>query len=340
MLSGKGGAGSDMPGKRKSSVPLWVRIVLVVPLPVIALLIYRAGQNPRQGLFESQALSGLEVSAVLPVGVRLPVYLPQSGFRIADTLQFYTSENLYEKINGRDAAFFRFGFVSLSFASYSGAGDAFVDVYAYRLNRRENALGIYAAERADQRENISVVDAGYRSGGALCFYRGPYYVQVISTESSASVEAGVAEIVDSLCRLIPTPVGPLAALGRFPSAGRVENSDGYFPDNAFGTDFMGEIFTTQYRRGGATLLAFRHQSDSAQAMFERYREFLGQSADPQGTITIDRAPVYRYTDYGEKVWIFVIDDVFAGLTGQIMKDEGEQLIGELAAGIRLDAVEQ
>jgi len=322
-----------MARKRKSSVPLWVRLVLLIPLPVIALLVYWAGQKPREGLFESAALSKFLTSAAPEQKLRLPLHLPQSGFLLADTLQVYTSENLYEKINGHDVAFFRFGFISLTFTSYAAAKDVMVDVYAYRMDRRENALGIYAAERSDQRENLEIVDAGYKSGGAVFFYRGPYYIQVIPSEPSAVIEGALAEIIDSLSRLIPAPSEPLAALGRFPPEGRIENSDGYYPDEAFGTDFVGEVFTTQYRLGDKTVTVFRHQSDTAKTMFERYREFLNQSAEPKGTITVDQTPVYRYADYGEKVWIFAADGVFAGLMGGGDDRDFNQLTKELLATI-------
>ena len=322
-----------MSRKQKSRIPLWVRIALVIPLPIIALLIYWAGQNPRTGLFESEALSRQATSAKA-VALHFPATLPGSDFRLADTVQFYTSENLYEKIDGHDVAFFRFGFVSLSFALYAGAENVFIDVYVYRMNRRENALGIYGFERSDERDNLAVVDGAYRSGGAMFVYRGPYYIQMIPSEVSPAVELALAEIADSMFQSIPAPGEPIAALSRFPASGRIDNSDGYFPDNAFGTDFVGNIYTTQYSSDEAILTIFRHQSDTAGAMFERYREFLSQIAGVKEKITIEGIDVHRFEQYGEAIWIFAVENVFVGLSGRMSVAEGKQLVGEMIAADR------
>ena len=133
-----------MPRKHQSRISLGVRVLLLVPLPIIAFLIYRAGQTPRHGLFEAELIAATGAS------LNLPTHLPGSDFTLVDTVQVYNEKNLYEKVDGHDVAYFRFGFVSLTFASYSADGAAFVDCYAFRMNRRESALGIYANERSDE----------------------------------------------------------------------------------------------------------------------------------------------------------------------------------------------
>jgi hypothetical protein len=261
----------------------------------------------------------------------LPAYLPGSDFRLADTIQVYDKENLYIKIDGHDVAFFRFGFVSLTFASYAGGDNAIIDVYAYRLNRRENALGVYAAERSETRENLARAEAAYLSGGAMFLCRGPWYIQIIPSGGGTGVEAARTELADTLSSLIPAPGEPLAGLEWFPPAGRIENSDGYFPDNAFGVDLIGDVFTTEYQVSGAIVTVFQHQSDSAGVMFDRYRQFLDQHAEPQGVLTSGGIAVQRYLDYGEQLWIFTNEDIFAGLMGTAGAEEMEKLVGELIA---------
>lgn len=314
---------------QKSRVPLWVRIILLVPLPVLAFFVLRAGDNPREGLFESELTDSAATASGAPAALPLPVYLPGSDFRLADTIQVYDRENLYIKIDGHDAAFFRFGFVSLTFASYAGGENTIIDVYAYRMDRRENALGVYAAERSETRENLARAEAVYLSGGAMFLYRGPWYIQIIPSGGGTGMEAARTEIADSLSSLIPAPGEPLAGLEWFPPAGRIENSDGYFPDNAFGVDLIGDVFTTEYQVSGATVTVFRHQSDSASVMFDRYRDFLDQHAEPQGALTSGGIVVQRYLDYGEQLWIFTHEDIFAGLMGTAKAEEMEKLLGEL-----------
>ena len=323
-----------MARKHTSRVPLWVRVWLLLPLPVIAALIWWAGRTPRQGLFESQALSGGTPATATGTAVRLPMQFLRSGLKLADTVQTYTPETLYEKIDGHDGAFLRFGFVSLTFATYADTAGKSVDVYLYRMDRRENALGIYAAERSDEREDLAVTEAGYRSGGAVFFYRGQYYAQIIPAEPEVVTKEATAEVVDALCAIVPAPTEPLASLGTFPAAGSVPNSDGYFPDKAFGTDFVGNVFTRQYHLGNAVVTAFRHQSDTAGAMYARFREFLQQSAQAEPPLKVSDVEVSRYASYGEETWIFTLGEVFGGVMGQITENPGKQLIGELIAAFR------
>jgi hypothetical protein len=320
-----------MPRAKTSRVSWGARAALLIPLPVIAALVWWVGQRPREGLFDSRALSQPGAPGVTVPELSVPAYLPDADFRIVDTTQVYTPETLYEKIDGHDAAFLRFGVVSLTFASYAGAGGTAVDVYAYRMNRRENALGVYAAERSEERQNLSIAEAGYKSGGAVFVSRGPYYLQIIPSVGGPAAEAAVSEIIDSLSQSIPAPVEPLAMLGRFPPEGRVPNSDGFFPDKAFGTEFVGEIFTTQYRVGDNTVTAFVHSSDSAQRMYERYREFLGHSANALGVINIDAVEAQRFESYGEETWILLRDPTFAGFTGTLTLESGRELAKKLIA---------
>ncbi len=318
-----------MARKRTSRISIWARIALLIPLPVIAFLIYLSGNQPREGLFVSTAFSDQPPATILTTPVSLPNKLPEADFLLVDTIQFYDADNLYLKIDGHDAAFFRFGFVSLTFADYRGPDSALVDLYVYRLNRRENALGVYAAERSEDRANLQIADTGYRSGGATFIQRGPFYIQIIPEPPGVVTDKAAAEIVEILSKLIPASAAPLAQLARFPAGSRLENSDGYFPDNAFGTDFVGDIYTTEYKTTGNPVTAFYHQSDSARAMFDRYRLFLDGNAEKDQPLTINGVHVYRYLDYGELAWIFTVDDIFAGLSGEAKTEDAIQLVTQL-----------
>jgi hypothetical protein len=183
------------------------------------------------------------------------------------------------------------------------------------MNRRENALGIFAVERSRERENLAMRDAGYRSGGALFFYRGPWYVQITPSEVNPEITQAIDELADSLAILLPVPTQPLPQLRWFPEEDLIANSEGFFPDKAFATDFVGEVFTAEYATGDTRLQAFRHQSDSAVSVFDRYATFLGEAASPAGTMTIANLDVQRFTAYGEETWITLTDSSMIGLSG-------------------------
>ncbi len=301
-----------MAKKNASNVSLLTRLLLLIPLPIIAVLVFWAGSEPREGLFDSEPE---KTGSAARAPLSFPSQLPTSGFVLADTVQQYNSDNLYLKINGHDVTFFRFGFELLTFASYAGPGDTYVDVYAYRMTGRPNALGIYSFERSDEREDLSITDAAYRAGGATFLYRGPYYVQIIPSGDEEQTSTAMAEVLDSLLVAIPAPTEPLSALAWFPDQNRISNSDGYFPDNAFGTAFVEDIYTTDYKIDGSAITVFLHQSDTAQAMFNQYRAFLTENADDTGVKEIAGQEFVGFLDYGDHVWLFHSNSFFGGVQG-------------------------
>ncbi len=303
-----------MATRTRSRVPLCVRVLILVPLAPIVLAVYLVGQDKRDGLFDATLMADSTITAVAPIHSALPVYLPASDFTLTDTIQQYDEDNLYKKINGHDVAFFRFGFQQLTFASYGGHGDAFLDTYLYRMDSRENALGIFANERSEDREPLDRIETGYRSGGGVFFYRGPWYAQVIPSGENELTAAAVGEMTDSLLRMIPAPTAPIPPLAWFPETGRIALSHGYIPDNAFGTDFFGDVFTAQYESDGTRLTAFRHRSDSAGAVFDRYSAFLNDMAKSLDPIVVGGYDVQRFSSYGEETWVTIAGDDIIGIT--------------------------
>ncbi len=296
-----------MPRKRQSRISLKIRVLLLVPIPIIAFLVYRAGQSPRHGLFEAALMTAAEAP------LAMPTHLPGSDYTLIDTIQVYDRENLYEKVDGHDVAYFRFGFVSLTFASYSADGAAFVDCYAFRMNRREGALGIFANERSDTWRNLPIADGGYESGGAVFIYRGPWYIQIVPSANTPETANAVTELADSLMTVVPAPREPLPQLAWFPAEEKIAGSEGFIPDNAFGTDFLGDFFTAEYESETAHLRAFCHMSDSANIGFDRYIQFMSKVATPMPTVTQHGVEIHRFSAYGEETWVANNGNAFYGV---------------------------
>lgn len=102
-----------------------------------------------------------------------------AGWRAPERVEQFTAENLYLKINGRDAVYHKFGVIKLTFGRYTYDGDSnrAVDVYWYDMGSPANAHGVYEFEAAPHATSVSVGDAAYQVGGAVFFRRGASYVQ-------------------------------------------------------------------------------------------------------------------------------------------------------------------
>jgi hypothetical protein len=293
---------------------LKTRILILIPLPIIAAIVLIAGQNPRTGLFEAD-LQAEPGGAGRTAPLTVPLSLSGTGFNLVDTIQSYQADNLYMKINGHDAAILRFGFVNLTCASYSRDGTIFVDLYAYRMDRRENALGVYANERSTERVDVELIDAGYRSGGGLFFYRGNWYLQLVPSENTQAATAAVDELRDSLLALLPAPPQPLPQLRWFAVDDLIPNSQGYFPDKALGAEFLNDVYTARIGNPDAPMTAFRHSSTAASSLVSQYRDFLREAAQPLPDLTISGSVISRFAAYGEETWLVATGDHLIGLSG-------------------------
>ncbi len=120
------------------------------------------------------------------------------GWRALRRVDHFTADNLYVKIDGRAAAYLEHGCVGLTVGTYQyeSDGDRLIDVYWYDMGVPENALAMYRFEEAPETTPVSVGQVGYQVGGAVFFYDGASYVQVMPSRpdnADAQVALRIAE---------------------------------------------------------------------------------------------------------------------------------------------------
>jgi hypothetical protein len=123
-----------------------------------------------------------------------------AGLKPLGPPEVYPAERLYEKIDGQDAAYLAFGvrqlrFVSLGLADHPAR---MIDVYEYDMGTPDKALGIFAKERDPQGTPLGFLKKGYRSGPALYFCHGSFYVQLIASDA----EPPLGQMAETLAREI------------------------------------------------------------------------------------------------------------------------------------------
>ena len=70
-----------------------------------------------------------------------------AGFKLTPGEKVYTSDNLFEIIDGAADVFLTYGFEELRTAEYSAPGIEYIRVETYRHSSRANAFGMYAPSR-------------------------------------------------------------------------------------------------------------------------------------------------------------------------------------------------
>lgn len=118
------------------------------------------------------------------------------GWRSPAKVERFGADDLYIKIDGRADAYLGFHVVGLAFGTYVSASDPgqMVDVYWYDMGAPANAEAVYRSEEAPGAAVAPLGSAGYQVGGAVFFWKGSSYVQVLPSDPSlADVALKIAE---------------------------------------------------------------------------------------------------------------------------------------------------
>ena len=198
----------------------------------------------------------------------------------------YTSDNLWDIIDGAAELFLSYGFVDLRIGEYSDSAGTDVRVELYRHSSRQNAFGIYSQERNPEYHFIEVGTQGYVEDKVLNFLCGVYYVKISShREGKTGIDAMVM-IGRRVAEHLKQESGWPAALGLLPAGKRVSNTESYIAENFLGYRFFHSAFTARYE-AGCTLFIMDFASPSlARGAADAY----GKAASlpqglPEGKIT-------------------------------------------------------
>lgn len=240
------------------------------------------------------ATSGGPVSAspaVAPAAARgpFPGGLAAPGWTEGRVSSFGT-ENLYEKIDGREGYYKSYGFRELWFVSLELAEDpsVVVDVEAYDLGEASNALGAYAGERpSGGAPEVGENGLTHYDRNALCLTRGRFYVRAIGSEESERVLEqlrDLAAVLDAALPGEPLPWDYALFVGQL---GLPPGSVQYTPENAFSFGFARDVHSALLPDESEMFVVAAGSPEAAAALAERFtRGFLeyGSEAGRSGGV--------------------------------------------------------
>jgi hypothetical protein len=183
------------------------------------------------------------------------VFPELDGFELLLDYPVYYPDNLWDYINGAADAYLEYGFVDLHIAEYI-TGDVRYKVEIYRHKDPTNGFGIYAQERSTDYQFIEMGAQGYREETLVHFVKGPYYVKVTTYNETDQSAKDLMIIAKSMEQLLDGPDSFPELLQAFPSAGKIENAEGFIAHNFMGYSFMSHVFTARY-----------HQDDQEYTLF-------------------------------------------------------------------------
>ncbi|MCU0772149.1 MAG: hypothetical protein MUE94_10345 [Verrucomicrobia bacterium] len=219
-----------------------------------------------------------QTSAAPTGAAREPLDLKVDGVRPMQPTEFYSPENLYEKINGRAPAYLGFNFQELRCRSFlvEGSAGGYVDVFEYRFDTPVNAFGMFALERDPQGAPLDFATDGYAGDMGFFFRQGTHYVQIIASDQEARTLVLARAIAADRAKTLPADDTGLAARRRLPTQGLDPDSVAFVAENALGLAALKNVFQAQYDFGGAKLNFFLMVAapEEAAAAWQKYQEFV------------------------------------------------------------------
>lgn len=212
------------------------------------------------------------------------------GRLIAPTHVERYTDNMYEKINGKESGFRAFHVVDLRFGQYADPDNQQTfDVYVYDMAAPANAMGMFASERVDGAAALPVGREAYVSGSSVFFWKGPYYINVMGPPGTGENGREISQqIATAIAETIVDDGQPFWAEGVLPTKDRLANSLSYQATSALGYEFLERIYFARYAANGTTAQMYITKAADAAAADSMFTRFADSTAKYEQLLTRDK----------------------------------------------------
>ena len=271
----------SVPGraKRLESV-ISICLLAILSLIGVGVFIKQSNYNMSRYGIDTAAIPKLETqNSKSEIPFKLSSLAP-AGFEMLSKVEVYNPENLYEKIDGKAPLYTESGFKELSTQRFVSTSDRnlWMELYIYDMGTVKNAFSVYSVQKRAESEAFPPMQLAYKTGNALYFVHGKYYIELVGSSESGELFKAIAEAARKIqANLAVDHDTRIAELALFPQENLVPGSIKLYLANAFGFERLTDTFTAKYRTGNETVTAFlskRADSKDAEAIAESYRNFL------------------------------------------------------------------
>lgn len=268
------------------------------------------GENSGGGEGENAAPTSKIILKQEPLDLSLPGTKPMS-----DT-EFYTSDNLFEKIDGRAPAYQDYHVQQLRCRSFAvtGATGSYVDVYEFRFDNPVDAFGMFSKERDPKGQPLDFAPDGYSGEMGYFFRQGVVYVQIIASDQKAETLALAKAIAQNRATTLPADDTGLAARRKLPADGLIASSISYVPEDAQGQAALKDVFQARYNFNGAELPFFIMATtpDAAAGAWQSFQGFCKKFGQAEALPDVDGGRIFRAQVFGKWKVIFQRDGEIGG----------------------------
>ena len=307
-------------------------LLAILSLIAIGIFIKQSGYNmSRFGIKATTSAISLQMLEADEEEITLSSLVP-AGFNTLSKTEVYEPESLYEKINGKAPFYVESGFEELSTQRFvsSDVDSLWMELFVYDMGNVRNAFSVYSTQRRAEGEPFAPMRFAYKTGNALYFVHGKYYIELVGSSESSELLRAMAEVARKIRANLTIDYDTnIDELVLFPEENLIGESIKLYLTNAFGFEKLTDTFSAQYKLDSETITAFlsrRTDQQNAQLIAKSYYNFLidnGGTAKP----ALKKSFEGKVIDfYGSTEIIFATGTFVAG----IHEAENQQVAEKLA----------
>jgi hypothetical protein len=266
-----------------------------------------------------------------------PLEIALEGIKPMSDTEFYTSDSLFEKIDGRAPAYQGYHVQQLRCRSFSvvAAAGSFVDVYEYRFDSPVDAFGMFALERDPKGKPLDFAPDGYSGEMGYFFRQGAVYVQIIASDEKPATLAQATAIAQNRAKQLPADDSGLAGRRKLPAAGMIADSVAFVPDNAQGQADFKDVFQAKYNFNGAQLPFFimvaPAPGDAAKA-WKSFEDFCGRFGKAQPLPDINGGKIFSAQVFGKWKVVYQREGELGGVFDAADADKAQAFVEKYLRG--------
>jgi len=232
-----------------------------------------------------------------------PLEISLPGSKPMGDTEFYTADNLFEKIDGRAPAYQNYNVQQLRCRSFgvTAAASSFVDVYEYRFDNPVDAFGMFSLERDPKGEALDFAPDGYSGALGYFFRQGAVYIQVIASDTKPATAALSKALAQNRAKTIPVDDSGLAGRRRLPADGLMADSISFVPENAQGQAALKNVFQAHYKFNGSELPFFVMVGapDEAAKAWKSFQDFCARFGKTDNLPDLNGGKLFRAQLFGK-----------------------------------------
>lgn len=269
---------------------------------------------------KSILLAGLFLMLLLKTASAQVISFPElEGYKKATNYPTYTSENLWDFINGAADNYLAYGFVDLHVAEYK-KGKNTIKLEIYKHSDNTMAFGIYSTERSPSFRFMNIGAQGYIVDGAINFFKGNYYVKIRTFSKNEKTLQATEKLALKVANMLKGESQMPAMLSKFPEIGKKNNEETFINESVLGYKFLNKAFKAVYESGPDTYSIFIMEESSTAEVKKAINSYLATT----GTDSIEsESGRYMVKDnYNGTVFLAWKDNFIVIISG-LSKDQSE-----------------